>query len=435
MDEQWINNLRKRFAGREASVPEGLRRRIEPHLDETGKTAVKGSRHSIRAKTLRLWAKRAALIAACIIVVFGITHILSFHIDPDTEPLSVKGKSVVGSSSGKSQDLPDRLTDALSDVADEVEYRRARTVKTALYETEKLSERSTHESVASEDLYTQEARAKNEEKESSDTIGLKIADNGLHGSDRVKGGYLTDTNSRTPAGGKKNSSTVSFSLYGSNFSSMMGTSGYTVRPSGLSDAQSTPVLGNNLLMMSVLSDDGSNIGKASSPKAKHRKPVNAGISFRVPLSRILSVESGLFYSYHSSDFLFSDGSDSYTTKQRLHYIGLPLSVGIGIWKNRHFEFYAKGGGAVEFCVSGRSETTDVIGDPLVDTESAELRDKRPQWSVNASAGAQYNFNGIIGVYLEPGVSYYFDNGSSVKTIYKENKTDFTLNLGLRFTVK
>lgn len=37
------------------------------------------------------------------------------------------------------------------------------------------------------------------------------------------------------------------------------------------------------------------------------------------------------------------------------------------------------------------------------------------------------------MYVEPGISYYFDDGSPISTIYKEKPVNFNLNLGLRFT--
>ena len=38
-------------------------------------------------------------------------------------------------------------------------------------------------------------------------------------------------------------------------------------------------------------------------------------------------------------------------------------------------------------------------------------------------------------YGEPGVSYYFNNHSSVINVYKDRPTSFSLNVGVRYTVK
>ena len=126
---------------------------------------------------------------------------------------------------------------------------------------------------------------------------------------------------------------------------------------------------------------------------------------------------------------------THTTEQKLHFVGIPVAVSYDIWHTDFLEVYASAGGAAEFCVSGRSHTEYVEDGKVTDTANADVRDKRPQWSVGASAGVQYNVSNAIGVYVEPGVSYYFDNGSGVNTVYKDKPLNFNLNVGLRFTFR
>ena len=40
----------------------------------------------------------------------------------------------------------------------------------------------------------------------------------------------------------------------------------------------------------------------------------------------------------------------------------------------------------------------------------------------------------LGIYAEPGVVYYFDDGSNVNTIRKEHPFNFNIQLGVRFTL-
>ena len=37
----------------------------------------------------------------------------------------------------------------------------------------------------------------------------------------------------------------------------------------------------------------------------------------------------------------------------------------------------------------------------------------------------------VGIYVEPGIGYYFDDNTNVRTIYKEHPVTFNLNVGLR----
>jgi hypothetical protein len=40
-----------------------------------------------------------------------------------------------------------------------------------------------------------------------------------------------------------------------------------------------------------------------------------------------------------------------------------------------------------------------------------------------------------GLYVEPGISYHFDDGSPVTTVYKDRPLDFNLAFGLCFYFK
>ena len=55
--------------------------------------------------------------------------------------------------------------------------------------------------------------------------------------------------------------------------------------------------------------------------------------------------------------------------------------------------------------------------------------------MTGAIGGAYHFTPSLSVYVEPGVSYYFDNHSNVMNVYKDRPTSFSLNVGLRITIK
>ena len=59
---------------------------------------------------------------------------------------------------------------------------------------------------------------------------------------------------------------------------------------------------------------------------------------------------------------------------------------------------------------------------------------RVQLSGKASLGAQYDITPKVGLYIEPGAKYYFDNGSHVENTFKDKKLNFNLQFGLRFNL-
>lgn len=130
------------------------------------------------------------------------------------------------------------------------------------------------------------------------------------------------------------------------------------------------------------------------------------------------------------------GSNSYLEEeQKLHYVGIPLKVHRSIWDSRWLSFYASAGGMVEKCVSGGVDVVYVNGTSNRNMEHNSLDVDPLQWSVSAAAGVQVNFTKNIGLYAEPGIAYYFDDGSEVETIRKEHPFNFNLQVGLRFSIK
>lgn len=168
-------------------------------------------------------------------------------------------------------------------------------------------------------------------------------------------------------------------------------------------------------------------------KTKHKMPFTVGLSFRYPISRAFSIETGLNYTLLSSEIKAGNQTDYYQKDQRLHYIGIPLKAN-WLFLNRKFvSLYLTVGGAVEKSVSGSLKTEYVIAGKETVHTNQKLNVKPFQWSVLSAIGVQYNATNHVGIFLEPGIVYYFDDGSPVETIRKEKPFNFNLQMGLRYT--
>lgn len=174
-----------------------------------------------------------------------------------------------------------------------------------------------------------------------------------------------------------------------------------------------------------------NKGHLADRRVRHRLPVHAGASIAYRINDRVSVETGIAYSYLSADI--HEGSDSYyfAGEQSLHYVGIPVGVRVRAMSWKNFDIYVGAGFEADKCVSGTLKKTYVINDQTRDDGHESISIRPLQWSVNAGAGVQYNFSSMVGIYAEPGLSYYFDNGSNIETIYSEKPLNFNLNIGLR----
>ncbi len=177
-----------------------------------------------------------------------------------------------------------------------------------------------------------------------------------------------------------------------------------------------------------------NQGKSVKTEYKHRLPVRVGLNVAYRLTDRLSVESGVSYTRLSSDMKDGTKNNYSSSSQKLDYIGVPLNVKYCAFGYRRLSVYASAGLLTEKCVSGKTTHEYVISGEKKKHEAEDVAAKPWQLSVNAALGAQFDVLRNVGVYIEPGVSYYFDDRSPLSTIYKEKPLNFNLNLGVRYTI-
>ena len=165
----------------------------------------------------------------------------------------------------------------------------------------------------------------------------------------------------------------------------------------------------------------------------HNRPIKVGISVRYDIDNRWSISSGLTYSYLRSSFDYSEGKAFGSGVQKLHYVGLPLAVDYNIISAKKLKVYLSAGGEVQKLVCGKA-TMDGVNIPEADANH-DIKEGGMQWSLNAAIGAEYNFVDNFGIYIEPGVSHYIDNHSKVDNYYKYKPTNFSLNVGLRLSIR
>lgn len=165
---------------------------------------------------------------------------------------------------------------------------------------------------------------------------------------------------------------------------------------------------------------------------RHRIPVKIGVSIRYGIQERWMLQSGLTYSYLSSEISKSNQRISYQTTQRLHYIGVPLQVGYQIAESKHFRSYLAAGGQVERLISGKAMTDYSVNHKRQSSSTQEISDNRLLFSALASIGVEYMFGKNFSLYAEPSIHCYFKNGNGLQTYYNEQPLNFNITLGFRF---
>ena len=194
---------------------------------------------------------------------------------------------------------------------------------------------------------------------------------------------------------------------------------------GSGDYMSYEVLDPSSPVDSTQLEAGDNQGRRDAPHrireehVKHHAPYSLGVSVSIPLSGRLALTSGLVYTRLKSDFT--------TREQSLHYIGVPIGVTYSLWKWRFVNLYAIGGVQADFNVKATIKKNAEI-------MSHDIAKDRVQFSTMLGPGLQLNLNKNLGIYVEPTVRYYYNNGSAVLNYFKDKPWNINFNAGLRLSL-
>ena len=168
------------------------------------------------------------------------------------------------------------------------------------------------------------------------------------------------------------------------------------------------------------------IQRSQQGNAKHHAPVSVGLQVAFGIAPRLSLSTGLVYTRTSSDFYPYAPGSSYNVHQVLHYVGIPVGLNYEFWQSGGFHAYVMAGAEADYNVKNDTEEEGV--------KKEDAKRDRVQFSGKASLGAQYDITPKVGLYIEPGAKYYFDNGSHVENTFKDKKLNFNLQFGLRFNL-
>ncbi len=416
MKEDWINNLHDMMADYQSAVPEGLLEDVKREMTHRGlKSSVPLATQQHPHKIVPLWLRTTAAIA--IVILVSMTAWLTFH-DNKTE-----GNKDISKRQHELQETPSEiLSTYIAKVVDS---------QTAINYTSKVLKANAqadfdeiHAETTLEETPVIPSGQEKEEKSPVNSERKKPTDGRNYQERHHQVPF--------PTRQRQNKGQLAFSGYisGGMGSNNNGKQTAFFASSAFSDAANSdtgmPILyaiTNEELLKSTV--DGYN-------KADHHEPIKAGVSLRIPFNSRWSLTTGLNYSYLTSDFTYGSSATVIESTQKLHYLGIPVNVNYSFYQTRRLNIYASAGGEVAKLVSGKKETD------IPDKESSEkedVKESRPQFSSTLSVGAEYRIAEQLSLYAEPGVIYYFDNGSDVENIYKDKPFNFNLQVGLRWTLK
>ena len=155
--------------------------------------------------------------------------------------------------------------------------------------------------------------------------------------------------------------------------------------------------------------------RSDDSRYRHYMPVSFAASLNWEVSERWNIGTGLRYSYLRSDIL----QNKYVSKQKIHYLGIPLKASYTFWDSRFINAYVSAGALFEM--------------PLAAHIDGKKIDAPYQWSAGAGIGMQFEITRKLSIYVEPDLYYYFDTGSDIRTIRTDKPFSVTIPVGIRFT--
>ena len=414
-EEDWAQRLRDHLAGYEAPVPDDLWEKIEARLPKE----VLSPTPKKEARIVPLWARWAAVAAVFVGVLMILWNENRYEADQTAAVLPLSRGSQRGSEQAHSQ--------AELEAEFEAEFEADQTTPNPSY--------SGGESCAQGKLTAKEPissgeKSAEEPKEPTSPEGKPIlpissddkpisSEEKPNETEKSPEDVIRELDQKIADYKERRSKSASVNLYASNgFGHQSYRNGVLMSQEMLSnyDYYTNP------------DSHGTRAGSSPVYLANHEErqkfyqPISFGLSVNIPISSGFSVSSGVVYTRLRSDFTSIANSLVYERQQTLHYVGIPLTVQYNVWQWRGLNVYATAGGQADFNVKA-----------CVTTEGTETKLEKDdlQWSVNAAVGVQYNFIPQLGIYVEPGIKHYFDNGSHIRNFFKHRPTNFNLQIGVR----
>lgn len=403
--DKWIQQLRDKLDGYEADVPEGLWEGIETTLQKQNVLPVSESSRTRRPRFIYL--RRWAVAASVVVCLAGGGYWWWSQQDQPQNPVA---QEIIAQ-----RHQEDRPLDSVQSPEETAIMANTATVPSPNSSCglgdEASPQTPSNESDTPKPSYKSEpevAPSKPSYKEEKDDVATSSEATPLIQEESGVVAQLTPRHRRLPTLGV-------YSINGTN--NYMSSNGVEMSEQkansyrALTASSTSSIRGRDIIYLASFEEH-----------QRHDRPLSVGLSISYPLSDRLFVTSGAVVTWLHSEFENIIRDQAITRNQQLVYLGIPLSVNYRLWQHKGLKLYALAGGQADWNVSADTDTNGV---------KQEINKDRMQWSVHAGAGLEFCPIPLLGLYAEPGIKYYFDNGSNVQNYFKDKPLNLNVQLGIR----
>lgn len=170
----------------------------------------------------------------------------------------------------------------------------------------------------------------------------------------------------------------------------------------------------------------------------HNQPISFGLLTSFDITRKLQIETGLIYTYLSSETKNRSDDFNNTEKVQFHYLGIPLNVNYTILSVNKLNLFVTAGAMIEKDLNGKIKYSDnkiipsLINSEYANETSSKISQKNPQLSLTGGVGITYPIYNKTNLFGKVGGRYYIKANNEFKTYYSDEKFGLDIQLGIKF---
>lgn len=172
-------------------------------------------------------------------------------------------------------------------------------------------------------------------------------------------------------------------------------------------------------------------------ETNHMQPISFGLLTSFDITNKLQIETGLLYTYLSSETKNKSNDFNNSEKVQFHYLGIPLNVNYTVLSVNKLNLYVTAGAMIEKDIYGKIKYNDekklpTLNSGFTNESSSKIKQKNPQFSLTGGLGVTYPLYDRAKLFGKMGGRYYIDTNNEYKTYYSDEKFGLDIQLGIKF---
>ena len=169
----------------------------------------------------------------------------------------------------------------------------------------------------------------------------------------------------------------------------------------------------------------------------HAQPVSFGVLTSFALSKKLQIETGLVYTYLSSETKSKSIDYNESEKAQFHYLGVPLNLNYTLLSVNKLDMFVTAGAMIEKDIHGRIEKNEEKegtshSSGYASNKPSKIKQHNPQFSISSGVGITYPLYDKAKLFGKFGARYYINANNEYKTYYSDEKFGLDIQLGIKF---